>query len=71
MSLQALADEIIEEMRRLVKDVHKIPSKQVEMNKHAYRIAVLVDLSNILVKILPYCLSGSEQKYRLMSVKSG
>jgi len=70
MSLQVLVDEIVEEMRKLVKDVHKIPQSNVGMNRHAYRMAVLIDLSVILERILPYAAdNGREQKYRLMARK--
>ena len=45
MSLQMLMEEVVGEMYKLVKDFHKIPSGKEAMNRHAYRIAVLVDLS--------------------------
>ena len=52
--LQNLACEIIGEMRKLLKDVHKINAKgRATLNLHAYRMAVLIDLSNILEKIEP------------------
>ena len=74
MSLQMLMEEVVGEMYKLVKDFHKIPSGKEAMNRHAYRMAVLVDLSNILMKIC--YLSGhdvektkKERKYMLMTKK--
>ena len=68
--LKKLAEKIVGEMQLIVKDIHKIPSETRALNRHAYKLSVLIDLSTVLERILPYVdLNSSEQKYRLMARK--
>ena len=69
MGVEALIGEIIHEMRHLVKDIHKIPKERNALNRHAYRVSVLIDLSTVLVRAASIIQPGGECKYRLMARK--
>jgi len=69
MGVEALIGEIIHEMRHLVKDIHKIPKERNALNRHAYKVSVLIDLSTVLLRVASIIQPRGESKYTLMTRK--